>query len=143
MAPRWCIRDHVGLSPLTLGSVHGQLVTMLDAARADGSAKVVVGCGSSAIELTFERWITAEAGRDASRIGESALRPEDEIVLEILGWGRDEDRDRFVREWHPNTSSDAIAEDVLRAAVHGYQCDSVEVKLLLRSPAESAARTPA
>jgi hypothetical protein len=113
---------------MTLGSVHEQLTLMIDAARVDGSARVVASCGDSAIELTFsDDGISADAGRVPSR--------HDEIVLEILGWRRDEDRHTFVRRWHTATPSHDVADDVLRAAVNGYLCESVELKLLLAGAA--------
>jgi hypothetical protein len=126
----------MGLRPIALGGVHAQLVLLLDAARADGSAKVLVSAGPSAIELTFaEGGIFAEAGRDASRTGVSTLTAEDEIVLEILGWRRDNSRDSFMRRWHVETPSDDIADDILRTAENAYRCASVGLKLLLAAPA--------
>ena len=120
---------------MALGSVNAQLVTMLDAARADGSARVVVSGGASAIQLTFaEDGVFAEAGRDASKVGELVLSVEDGIVLEILGWHHDDDHDSFVRRWRVETPSADIAEDILRTAEHGYQCDAVELQLLLSTP---------
>ncbi|MEY2472375.1 MAG: hypothetical protein QOK28_1704 [Actinomycetota bacterium] len=122
---------------MTLGSVRKQLVLLVDAARAEGSAKVIASCGDSAIELTFgEDGIYAEAGRDASKTGSDRWALDDEIVLQILGWRRHDDRQSFVRRWVAATPSEVVADDVLRTAVNGYQCESVELKLLLTEPAE-------
>jgi len=124
---------------MALGSVNAQLVTMLDAARADGSAKVVVSGGASAIQLTFaEGGIFAEAGRDASKASESVLSLEDGIVLEILGWRHDDEHGSFVRRWHVETPSADIADDILRTAANAYQCDAVELQLLLDAPAAAS-----
>ena len=68
---------------------------------------------------------------------------EDEIVLRILGWRRHDVTGTFVREWVAHTPSADVADDVLRAAVDALQCDSVELKLLLREPAAAAAQTVA
>jgi hypothetical protein len=127
----------VGVEPIALGSVHKQLVLLVDAARADGSAKVVASCGESAIEFTFgDDGIFAEAGRDASKTS-APLAVEDEIVLEILGWRRDDDRQTFVRRWHAATPSDVVADDVVRTAANAFRCESLELTLLLKEPAKT------
>jgi hypothetical protein len=114
------------------GGVHAQLIRLLAAARADGSADVVVACGAFAVELSFpDGRVVARTARDASSAGDE-LSLEDEAVLLILGWRRDDARSPFYREWHPNTTSADIAEDVLRTARHAYQCDSADLKVLVR-----------
>lgn len=118
---------------MALGGVHGQLVTLLAAARADGSANVIVSCGAFAIELSFDDGrVLAQTARDASRSGDDALSLEDEAVLLILGWRRDDARSPFEREWHPNTPTHDIAEDVMRTARHAYQCEADDLRVLLR-----------
>ena len=110
-----------------------QLVKLLEAARAEGSASVIVSCGDFAVELAFDDGrVTAETARDASKVGEAELSLEDEAVLLILGWRRDAAQSPFGREWHPDTSSEDIADDVVRVARHAYQCEADEMQVLLR-----------
>ncbi len=105
---------------------------MVDAARLEGSATVIVSCGVSDIELSFgERGIAATTGQ-------AALSLDDVIVLEILGWRRSDDGSGFVREWRRHTSSDDVADDVLHTAVNAYQCDAVELNLSLRAATAAA-----
>jgi hypothetical protein len=130
----------VEIPHVALGGVHGQLLTLLDAARADGSTNVIVSCGTFAVELSFnDGRVSAETARDASKVGEDGLSLEDEAVLLILGWRRDDAHAPFEREWHPNTSSHDIAEDVMRTARHAYQCEPDQLRVLLRvtEPAEA------
>jgi hypothetical protein len=109
-------------------------VKLLEAARAEGSASVIVSCGAFVIELSFDGGrVHAETARDASKVGgDDVLSLEDEAVLLILGWRRDAARDPFEREWHPDTSSEDIADDVLRTARHAYQCAANDLQVLLR-----------
>jgi hypothetical protein len=121
--------------PAALGGVRQQLVAVIDAARADGSANVIVSCGPAAVELCFaDERVVAAAGRDASRSHETALSIEDRAVLMILGWRCYDSSEAFVREWHPDTSSSDVADDVMRTALHAYQCESLEIKVLLGAP---------
>jgi hypothetical protein len=123
----------VEIPHLALGGVQQQLLTLLEAARAEGSATVIVSCGAFLIELSFaDGRVVAETGRDATKGSADQLSLEDEAVLLILGWRRDSARSPFGREWHPNTSSNDIADDVLRAARHAYQCEADELQVLLR-----------
>jgi len=100
---------------------------MVDAARRDGSATVIVACGPSVIELSFgDRGIAAETRPEV-------LSDDDVIVLEILGWRRSDLSGGFVRDWRPHTASDDVADDILHAAMNAYQCDAVELQLSLRA----------
>jgi hypothetical protein len=133
----------VEIPHLALGGAQTQLVRLLAAARAEGSAEVIVSCGSFVIELSFHRGrVLAETARDASKVrDDAALSLEDEAVLLILGWRRDEARGPFIREWHPDTSSEDVADDVLRTARHAYQCAPEALEVLLRVQESQAAAT--
>ena len=124
--------DPVEIPHLALGGVQRQLVTLLAAARAEGSASVIVSCGDFAVELSFvDERVVGVTARDASKLG-GELSLEDEAVLLILGWRRENSRGPFFRDWHPNTSSEDIADDVMRTARHAYQCDAEALHVLLR-----------
>jgi hypothetical protein len=135
----------VEIPHLALGNAQTrQLIRLLDAARAEGSASVIVSCGDFVIELSFDGGrVIAETARDASKVGEADLSIEDEAVLLILGWRRDTAHSPFGREWHPKTASEDIADDVVRAARHAYQCDAdaMQVLLRVREPQEATSLT--
>ena len=131
------------MAGLAVGSVRAQLESVLDAARAEATANVMLACEPFVIEFSFRgNRIVAEAGRDASKLVASMLEQEDIIVLEILGWRRLEDSDTFVRQWHSDTPSRDVADDALRALEHGYrrgETDDIELKVLLQPKVSVAA----
>lgn len=126
-----------------VGGVPGQLSALLDAARAEQSANVIVACDPFVIELSFAHGrVMAHAGRDASKAAAMVLTPEDEIVLQILGWQRREGRETFWRAWHEDTASNDIADDVMRAVTNAYRhgdCD-IELRLSLHPQLDVAVR---
>jgi hypothetical protein len=126
-----------------VGGVIGQLVALLDAARAERNASVIVASEPFVIELGFaHNRVVGHAGRDASKVSETALTPEDAIILQILGWQQRDARDDFVRMWHEDTPSSDIADDIVRAVTNAYRRDEsdIEVRLSLQPQLDVAAR---
>lgn len=115
-----------------VGGVLGQFVALLDAARAEQNASVIVACEPFVIELGFAHGrVMAQAGRDASKVSEPELTPEDAIVLQILGWQQRDGRENFVRMWHEDTPSADIADDVVRALTNAYRPGAADLELRL------------
>jgi hypothetical protein len=120
----------VEIPHLALGGVHGQLVALLEAARADATVELHVSCGAFAVDLSFaDGPVAAQTGETGTG---GALSLEDEAVLLILGWRRDHSRGPFYREWHRDTLSADIAEDIMRTARHAYECEDIRVALRMR-----------
>lgn len=110
------------ITPVELGDA---LSRMLESARSEEDAAVVVQCDASRITLR------AADGVEAVALPGTDLSPDDEIAMQILGWRHE--GSHFTKSWHSATSTAAIADDVVRATTHGFECDSFELHLELRA----------
>ena len=127
----------MGKHTVTFEQLAMDLPAAIEFARVDRAAHVIVSCGDPYVQLAFpDGWILGEAVSNHYLPG--VLDEHDEVLLEILGWeppGPDRDGDdhrNFLREWHDDTPSAAIAEDIVRTLTGVYmagEADLVELSV--------------
>jgi hypothetical protein len=117
----------MGKRTVTLHELSAELPRVLEYARVDRDVHVSVSRGAAYIQFAFPAgWILDEAVSNHNLAEADALSEADAIVLDILGWQRPGvDRDghdhrNFFREWHNDTPSKVIAEDVQRTLAGAY-----------------------
>ncbi|HVV38347.1 MAG TPA: hypothetical protein VHC63_17190 [Acidimicrobiales bacterium] len=122
---------------LTVPELAADLPRVLDYARVD-QGFVFVENGRHYIQLAFpDGWVLAEAVGNAYLEDPWTLQQHQEVLLDILGWARPGAADRdgrrhrnFHRVWLGETSSAAIAEDVVRTFTAVYlENEAAEVDL--------------